>query len=171
MTQRSKQSHSWVAFVAMASLGLMLPHLSCGEVGLHKVNYVIITQENHSFDNYFGALALAPGSPYHQPNRDNPTAGCANDDHTCVDGVTCHLDTNGNFVCSNSNPDAWTESEIRSVVGLFLLLDRWNSSSSDQTSNLTSWIFRFSVNLKCEWTRPIKGSGANSMLEPVRVVD
>jgi hypothetical protein len=47
---------------------------------------------------------------------------------------------------------AWTESEIRSVVGLFELLDRWNSSRSDQTSNLTSWIFRFSVNLKCEWT-------------------
>jgi hypothetical protein len=50
---------------------------------------------------------------------------------------------------------AWTESEIRSVVGLFELLDRWNSSFNDQTSNLTSWIFRFSVNLKCEWTCPI----------------
>jgi hypothetical protein len=54
---------------------------------------------------------------------------------------------------------AWTESEIRSVVGLFELLDRWNSSSNDQTSNLTSWIFRFSVNLKCEWTCPIKHPG------------
>ena len=29
---------------------------------------------------------------------------------------------------------AWTESEIRSVVGLFELLDRWNSSSNDQTA-------------------------------------
>jgi phospholipase C len=106
MTQRSKQSHSRVAFVALASLGLMLPHLSCGEGGLHKVKHVIIImQENHSFDNYFGALALAPGSPYHQPNRDDPTAGCAEDDHSCVDGLTCHLDISGNFACSNSNLD------------------------------------------------------------------
>jgi phospholipase C len=106
MTQRSMQSRSRAAFLAMASLGLMFPHLSCGEGGLHKVNHVIIImQENHSFDNYFGALALAPGSPYHQPNRDDPTAGCAQDDHSCVDGLTCQLDTSGNFVCSNSNPD------------------------------------------------------------------
>jgi hypothetical protein len=60
MTQRSMQSRSRAAFLAMASLGLMFPHLSCGEGGLHKVNHVIIImQENHSFDNYFGALALA----------------------------------------------------------------------------------------------------------------
>jgi phospholipase C len=106
MTQRFMQSHSRTGFLAMAFLGLMFPHLSCGEVGLHKVNHIIIImQENHSFDNYFGVLALAPGSPYHQPNRDDPAAGCAQDDHTCVDGLTCQLDTNGNFVCSNSNPD------------------------------------------------------------------
>ena len=31
-----------------------------------KVKHVIvIMQENHSFDNCFGALAYAPGSPYH----------------------------------------------------------------------------------------------------------
>jgi phospholipase C len=84
----------------------MLSHLSCGQGGLHKVNHVIIImQENHSFDNYFGALALAPGSPYHQPNRFDPAAGCSEDDHSCVDGLTCQLDTSGNFACSNSNPD------------------------------------------------------------------
>ena len=34
--------------------------------GLSKVNHIIIVMmENHSFDNYFGALAYAPGSPYH----------------------------------------------------------------------------------------------------------
>lgn len=34
--------------------------------GLHKVKHIIIVmQENHSFDNYFGALAFVPGSPYH----------------------------------------------------------------------------------------------------------
>jgi phospholipase C len=33
---------------------------------LHKVNHIIIVmQENHSFDNYFGVLPYAPGSPYH----------------------------------------------------------------------------------------------------------
>ena len=69
MTQRSMQSHSRIAFLAMAFLGLMFPHLSCAEGDLHKVKHVIIImQENHSFDNYFGALALAPGSPYHQPD-------------------------------------------------------------------------------------------------------
>ena len=111
MTQRSMQSHSRTGFLA-AFLGLMFPHLSCARGDLHKVQHVIIVmQENHSFDNYFGALALAPGSPYHQPNRDvglnrdYGTAGCAKDDHTCVDGLTCHLDISGNFACSNSNPD------------------------------------------------------------------
>src|SRR5580765_5470669 len=35
---------------------------------IHKVKHVIvIMQENHSFDNYFGALAYAPGSPFHGP--------------------------------------------------------------------------------------------------------
>jgi phospholipase C len=112
MTQRSMQSHSRAAFLAMAFLGLMFPHLSCAGGDLHKVQHVIIVmQENHSFDNYFGALALAPGSPYHQPdrdgglNRDDRTAGCPKDDHSCVDGLACHLDISGNFVCSNSNPD------------------------------------------------------------------
>jgi Phosphoesterase family len=68
--------------------------LGHGNADLHKVNHVIIVmQENHSFDNYFGALALAAGSPYHQPNRhgglnrDDRTAGCPKDDHSCVDAV------------------------------------------------------------------------------------
>jgi phospholipase C len=113
MNQRSTQSHSSISLLAvMAFLALMFPHSSRAEGDLSKVKHVIIImQENHSFDNYFGVLALAPGSPYHQPghdvgrDRDNHTAGCAKDDHSCVDGLTCHLDIGGNFVCSNSNPD------------------------------------------------------------------
>jgi phospholipase C len=31
---------------------------------------IVIMQENHSFDNYFGSLAYAPDSPYHSPTRD-----------------------------------------------------------------------------------------------------
>src|ERR1041384_2961247 len=59
--------------------GLVQPD---GAGGIHKVKHVIIVmQENHSFDNYFGALAYAPGSPYHTPGR--RTAGCRADDHRC----------------------------------------------------------------------------------------
>jgi len=106
------RSHSRIAFLAaIAFLVLMFPHSSRAEGDLHKVKHVIIImQENHSFDNYFGTLALAPGSPYHQPrhdggDRDDRTAGCAKDDHSCVDGLTCQLDISGNFDCSNSNRD------------------------------------------------------------------
>jgi phospholipase C len=48
--------------------------------GLRKVNHIILLmQENHSFDNYLGVLALAPRSPYHG-------GVCAPSDHACVDG-------------------------------------------------------------------------------------
>ncbi|HKD82539.1 MAG TPA: alkaline phosphatase family protein [Candidatus Angelobacter sp.] len=78
----------------------------------HKVKHIIvIMQENHSFDNYFGALAYAPGSPYHSPRRDGDgdgddrNGGCRPEDHSCVDGLTCRVDAAGNFRCSNSNLD------------------------------------------------------------------
>lgn len=68
--------------------------------GLSKVNHIILVMmENHSFDNYFGALAYAPGSPYHTAAN-----GCAADDHACVDGLTC-TPAAGGLVCSNSNPE------------------------------------------------------------------
>jgi phospholipase C len=68
---------------------------------LHKVKHVIIVmQENHSFDNYFGALAYAPGSPYH-----TRLGGCRKEDHSCVDGLFCKPDTAGNLNCFNSNLD------------------------------------------------------------------
>jgi len=67
---------------------------------LKKVNHVIIVmQENHSFDNYFGALAYAPGSPYHNGN-----GACASTDHKCVDGLTCIVST-GTYSCTDSNLD------------------------------------------------------------------
>lgn len=67
--------------------------------GLERVNHIIIVMmENHSFDNYFGALAYAPGSPYH-----TGSTGCAPDDHGCVDGLTCSVDSTGALVCNNSN--------------------------------------------------------------------
>jgi len=75
----------------------------------HKVKHIIvIMQENHSFDNYLGALAYAPGSPYHSPRRedgDDHDGGCRKDDHSCVDGLSCSVDKAGNFTCRNSNGD------------------------------------------------------------------
>ena len=63
-------------------------------------NVIVIMQENHSFDNYFGALAYAPNSPYrHDLN------GCRKEDHDCVDGLTCKTDASGNITCFNSNVD------------------------------------------------------------------
>src|SRR5579859_3198743 len=73
---------------------------------LKKVKHVVvIMQENHSFDNYFGALAYAPGSPYHSPRRedgDDHDGGCPKGDHSCVDGLSCRVDAAGNFTCRNA---------------------------------------------------------------------
>lgn len=69
--------------------------------GIYKVNHIIIVMmENHSFDNYFGALAYAPESPYHASS-----AGCAAADHRCVDGLSCSIDAAGELACTNSNDE------------------------------------------------------------------
>ena len=66
---------------------------------LHKVNHIIIVmQENRSFDHYFGALPYVPGGPYHGGR-------CAKNDHRCVDGLSCSVDSQGGFSCANSNLD------------------------------------------------------------------
>ena len=69
---------------------------------LNKVNHIImVMQENHSFDNYFGVLAYVPGSPYHSAKRRH---SCPEGDNTCVDGLTCKTPKNtGVLACSNSN--------------------------------------------------------------------
>src|SRR5439155_2726961 len=71
------------------------------EGNLHNVNHIIIVmQENHSFDNYFGVLPYASGTPYHGSG-----GKCASNDHTCVDGLSCTRDLAGNYTCTNSNVD------------------------------------------------------------------
>ena len=57
------------ALLALAlTPALMAMQSAFAQGDIHKVKHVIIVmQENHSFDNYFGALAYAPGSPYHTP--------------------------------------------------------------------------------------------------------
>jgi phospholipase C len=87
-------------FIACGGGSSGTPALAPNATGLAKVrNIVIVMQENHSFDNYLGALPYAPGSPYHP-------GPCDPNDHTCVDGLTCTADASGNLTCSNSNPEA-----------------------------------------------------------------
>ncbi len=75
----------WISAAALllpAVLTMCLPRQALANGDIHKVKHVIIVmQENHSFDNYFGALAYAPGSLYH-----TTSGGCRKDDHNCVDG-------------------------------------------------------------------------------------
>src|ERR1700716_2610330 len=90
----------WVVLLLMCTAG---PKVARAQTGLGKVNHIIIImQENHSFDNYFGVLSYAPGSPYHKPSG---TSGCALDDHACVDGLSCMLDATGGLHCFNANLD------------------------------------------------------------------
>ncbi len=80
-----------VAFVAV-------PGAAAASGDLHKVNHVVVVmQENHSFDNYLGALPHVPGGPYH-PGPCDPR------DHSCVDGLSCTR-VEGALRCRNSNRD------------------------------------------------------------------
>src|SRR5262245_49343784 len=66
--------------LAMDGFGASLAH---ADGHLHKVKHIIIVmQENHSFDNYFGVLPYAVGTPYER-------GPCAPDNHACVDGLSC----------------------------------------------------------------------------------
>jgi phospholipase C len=58
---------------------------------------IVITQADHSFDNYLGTLPYANGTPYHP-------GPCSANDHTCVDGLTCGESSHG-LACSNANVD------------------------------------------------------------------
>jgi phospholipase C len=81
---------------------------SYAQSDLDRVNHIIIVmQENHSFDNYFGALPYVPGGAYHAPDPLDHDAdgGCRADDHRCVDGLTCRMTSSGALRCLNSNPD------------------------------------------------------------------
>jgi len=93
---RSRWIHAALASVTICVLGAA-PALAEGDLGRVK-HIIILMQENHSFDNYFGALAYAPDSPYH-------SGPCKDNDHTCVDGLVCTRDLAGNLTCANTNLD------------------------------------------------------------------
>jgi phospholipase C len=88
---------SRAALLAALSLAwIVRPAFADGN--LKNVNHIIVlVQENHSFDNYYGALAYAPGSPYHNGNGQ-----CSSTDNLCIDGLTCTI-SGGNLTCTNSN--------------------------------------------------------------------
>src|SRR5262245_44524354 len=69
---------------------------------LNNVKHIIIVmQENHSYDNYFGVLGYLPNSPYHNTRR---RRGCDTTDSTCVDGLTCKIPAKtGVLTCRNRN--------------------------------------------------------------------
>src|SRR5499427_9819273 len=108
-----------------ACLGLLLaPGASAAErarnngLALQNLKHIIVVmQENHSFDNYFGALAYVPGGAYHPvdadrghdrdgDDRDDIDRGCRPDDHRCVDGLTCKAAGDGTLSCTDFNVDA-----------------------------------------------------------------
>jgi phospholipase C len=97
-----------VAFLAL----VFLPGTASASqpnAALQNLNHIIVVmQENHSFDNYFGALAYAPGSVYHTVDADGGRngGGCRHDDHSCVDGLTCRVANDGTLSCTNANIDA-----------------------------------------------------------------
>jgi phospholipase C len=88
-------------FLLLALSPFAAPKSAWADGDVHKVKHVIvIMQENHSFDNYFGALPYAPNTPYR-----HELGGCRKDDHDCVDGLTCKTDKLGTLTCFNSNLD------------------------------------------------------------------
>src|SRR5438093_10250936 len=83
--------------LATGGFGASLAH---ADGGLSKVKHIIVVmQENHSFDNYFGVLPYAVHSPYER-------GPCDLDNHACVDGLSCkrHPAT-GAYQCRNFNRD------------------------------------------------------------------
>ena len=84
---------------------------------------IVVMMENHSFDNYFGAIAYKDGGPYHPADADHDhgngngrdgddhgnnsvDGGCRPDDHRCVDGLTCQVQHDGSLSCANVNVNA-----------------------------------------------------------------
>jgi len=71
-----------LAAVVVTALTAVTAEQSLGNGDIKKAKHIIIVMlENHSFDNYFGALAYAPGTPYHTSSN-----GCSRNDHNCVEG-------------------------------------------------------------------------------------
>ena len=88
---------AWCSWLVLC-IALLGGRNAVAEGGLRRVNHIIIVmQENHSFDNYFGVLPYVPGGPYHR-------GPCEPNDHACVDGLSCSRSARS-LACTNSNLD------------------------------------------------------------------
>lgn len=113
MIARNLSRGAFCGFLALGAAFLARPALADGDLQ-NLQHIVVIMQENHSFDNYFGALPYVPGGPYHSSQGfdfslfggDGDGGGCRADDHRCVDGLACRITATGDLQCFNSNPDA-----------------------------------------------------------------
>ncbi len=85
-----------IALVVACAISRILAANSANADGnLQNVKHIIIiTQEDHSFDNYLGALPYVSGTPYHP-------GPCSSSDHRCVDALTCSAGRQ--LSCRNSN--------------------------------------------------------------------
>src|SRR5262245_29383898 len=69
MTTCARVRDALMTFGVAAALGLGVP-AARADGNLNNVNHIIIVmQENHSYDNYFGVLGYVPNSPYHNSKR------------------------------------------------------------------------------------------------------
>jgi phospholipase C len=82
-------------------LGFAAPARADGNIDQVK-HVIVVMQENHSFDNYFGVLPYVAGGPYHPAGASRM---CAASDHSCVDGLACTVGANGALSCTDSNLD------------------------------------------------------------------
>src|SRR5216683_2107260 len=97
-----------LAVITVLVLSVFSASLARADGSLNKVNHIIIVmQENHSFDNYFGVLPYAKHGLFHPPPGSiHSTAPCNPNDHQCVDGLRCSRDISGNYTCVNSNAES-----------------------------------------------------------------
>jgi phospholipase C len=114
MVARIVSRSALLGLLALGAVILAAPARADGDLR-NLQHIVIVMQENHSFDNYFGALPYVPGGPYHSPrgldhDHDGDDVddddGCRSDDHRCVDGLACQFTATGALQCFNANVDA-----------------------------------------------------------------
>ncbi len=102
MVHRGLVRNAAIAAALPVALAMFAVSPASADGNLNNVNHIIIVMmENHSFDNYLGALPYVPGTPYHE-KKGSIARGCPDSDHTCVDGLKCR-EKNGELKCKNRN--------------------------------------------------------------------
>src|ERR1700745_285303 len=80
MTTISRVRSALLTAVAGAGIFVGAP-IARADGNLGNLNHIIIVmQENHSFDNYFGVLAYVPNTPYHSAKGAGRRRVCPADD-------------------------------------------------------------------------------------------